>query len=86
MAVFGFVAWKFLSVIYESRWNKLIANNDNRSFRQCVFLQFNKIPTKNITTKKLFQGKQANISRVPLPIPFKPSKSMLTKLKFYKKN
>ena len=82
MAVLVFVAWEFLSVIYEFRWDKLIANNDNRSFRQCVSLQFN----KNITTKKLFKSKQANISRVPLPISLKPSKSMLTKLKFYKKN
>jgi len=64
MAVFGFVAWEFLSVIYESRWDKLIANSDNKSFRQCVSSQFNKTPTKNITTKKLFKGKQANTSRV----------------------
>jgi len=64
-----------------------MANKDNRSFRQYVLLQFNKTLTKNITTtSKPSKGKQANISKVLLPIPPKPCKSMLAKLKFYKKN
>ena len=54
---FKFVAWEFLSAIYESGWNKSMANNENRSFRQYISLQFNKTPTKNITTKKLSKGK-----------------------------
>ena len=63
-----------------------MANKDNRSFRQYVFLQFNKTLTKNITTGKPSKGKQFNISKVLLPIPPKLCKSMLAKLKFYKKN
>lgn len=35
---FGFTVWEFLSVIYESDWDKLTANNNNKSFRQCVFV------------------------------------------------
>jgi len=57
IAEFGFAAWEFLSTIYKFGWNKLIANKDNRSFRQYVFLQFNKTPTKIITTSKLSKGK-----------------------------
>ena len=86
IAEFEFAAWKFLSAVYQFRWKELIANKDNRSFRQCVSLQFNKIPTKNITTSKPAKNKQADISRVHLPIYFRFSKSMLAKSKFYKKN
>ena len=32
------------------------------------------------------KGKQANISRISLYISFRPSKSVLAKLKFFKKN
>ena len=28
------VAWTFISAIYKSEWNSLIANKDNQSFRQ----------------------------------------------------
>ena len=40
----------------------------------------------NITSSKLSTEKQTNISRIPLPIPFRPSKSVLAKSKLYKKN
>ena len=33
---FGFVAWDLLLAIYESGWDKLTANKDNRSFKQYV--------------------------------------------------
>jgi len=29
----GEVAWGFILALYESRWNKLIADNNNHSFR-----------------------------------------------------
>jgi len=32
----GEVAWNFISIIYESGWDSLIANKENRTFRQCV--------------------------------------------------
>ena len=51
------MAWKFLFVIYESSEEKLMAKKNNKSFRQCILSQFNKIPTKNITTNKLSKGK-----------------------------
>ena len=33
---FGFAAWDFILSIYESGWDKLTANKDNRLFRQYV--------------------------------------------------
>ena len=42
---FEFAVWDFLLFIYELRWDKLIANKDNKSFKQYVTLQFNvKVP------------------------------------------
>ena len=40
----------------------------------------------NITSSKLLTEKQADITRIPLQIPFRPSKSVLAKSKPYKKN
>lgn len=79
---FSSVAWKFLFAIYKSSWNKLIANKNNKYFKQYMFLQFNKTPTRSITTNKLLKSKQANILRISWLIPSRPSKSVLTKLKF----
>jgi len=39
---FRYIAWKFLLAIYESGWDKLMANKENMSFRQYVSAQFNK--------------------------------------------
>ena len=83
---FSFVVQEFLSAIYKSRWNKLTANNKDMSFRQYMSSQFNKTSTKNTITYKLTKGKQANILRISLPIPLRPSKSILAKFKFFKKN
>ena len=83
---FEFVAWNFLSSIYKSGWDKLTANKDNRSFRQCISFQFNVKTMKNTTYNNLAKRKQANILRVPLSIFLRPSKSILVKPKFFKKN
>lgn len=80
------MAGKFQSTIYKSSWDKLTANNDNKTFRQYISAQFNKTPTNNMLTKKIFKSKQADIFRISLPIPSRPRKSVLPKLKFYKKN
>jgi len=63
----------------------LTANKDNKSFRQCVVSQFNVKTTKNITYN-LAKRKQANILKVSPPISPRPSKSILAKSKFFKKN
>ena len=83
---FGFTAWEFLSFIYESGWDKLIANKDNKTFRQYISSQFNMKPTKNMINNNSSKDKQANILRIPLPILSRPSKSVLAKSNFFKKN
>ena len=45
---FDFTAWEFLSAIYEAGWDKLTTNKNQKSFRQCVLSQFNKILSKSI--------------------------------------
>ena len=79
---FSFIACKFIIVIYESRQDKLMANNKDRTFQQYIFSQFNK---NNISTLKTTKSKQADISRILLPIPFRPNKSNLVKSKYYKR-
>ena len=82
IAEFGFVAWKFLSVIYKASWDKLAVNKNNKSFRQCVSAQFNKMPGKIMFPNKSVKGKQVDISRISLSIPPRPSKNILAKLIF----
>jgi len=53
---FGYMAWKFISAIYESSWDKLIANKENMTLKQCIFTQFNKTPS-NKTSFNLDKGK-----------------------------
>ena len=86
IAEFSFAAWVFLSSIYESGWDKLEENKDKKSFRQCLSSQFNRKLSTSFSQKKedKGKGKPANISKAPLPIHPKPSKSVLAKSKFYK--
>ena len=67
-----------------------MANKNNRSFRQCVASQFNMKPIKttnqNLNHNSSTRSKQASISKVPLPIPPRLSKSILAKSKYSKKN
>ena len=67
---FGFVAWDFLLAIYESGWNRLVANKNQKSFRQCIFTQFNRKSINNLVPNKedKDKDKQASISRFSLPI------------------
>ena len=61
------------------------ANKDNKTFRQCVSAQFNRTSANNMPSKKPSKSKQADMTRIPPPIPPRPSKSVLSKSKFYKK-
>ena len=83
---FGFATWDFLLAIYESGWDELAANKNQKSFRQCVSVQFNRKSVNNSVLNKEGKGKQASISRISLPIPLQPSKSILAKSKFFKGN
>ena len=86
IAEFGFIAWEFLFMIYKADWDKLVTNNNNKSFRKYVSAQFNKISLRNIPSRNLSKVKQADISRISLSILPRLSKIHLEKSKFYKKN
>ena len=48
----GKAAWRFISALYRSHWNHLIADKNNFSFRCKVKAQFNPQINRNITPKK----------------------------------
>ena len=48
IAEFGFTMWKFISSIYKAGWDKLLANNDHKSFRQCISIQLNNNESSNL--------------------------------------
>jgi len=79
---FCFAAWEFINTIYKSDWDKLIINDKKMSFRQYMSSQFNKKPAKTLNPGK---DKQIDISRIPSLISPRSSKSILVKLKYFKK-
>ena len=79
---FGYAAWEFILAIYKAGWDKIIANANGKSFRQCVSSQFNR---NKVMVNKDNNGKLANISKVPPLIPPRPSASVLAKSKYHNK-
>jgi len=76
---FRFVGWDLISAIYNSRWDKLMADDNSRTFYQCVASQFNRV---NLTDLKISNiPHPANISKIPPPIPPRPSATVLAKSK-----
>jgi len=79
---FGFAAWDLILAIYNSGWDKLLADNNSRTFRQCVISQFNR--GNPIDSKTGNIPHPANISKIPPPIPPRPSATILAKSKLAK--
>jgi len=81
------VAWGFISALYESHWDQLIADKNNLSFRCKIKAQFSLQIIKETSPKK---GKDIDkpgaISVFPLPIPAKSPKEVVKISKFFKKN
>ena len=44
---FKFTTWDFILSIYKSEWDKLNANKNSNSFRQCIASQFKAKAPKN---------------------------------------
>ena len=73
------VAWDFISAIYESGWDVLIADSNNASFRNKVVAKFilkinNSNISKNNSSKS--NNKLATINKLPPPIPAKSPKEV----------
>jgi len=66
---FGFAAWDLISAIYNSGWDKLAADNNSRTFCQCVVSQFNRGNPADSKAGNI--SCLENISKIPPPIPLK---------------
>jgi len=67
----GKVAWNFISAIYESGWDSLIADNNNTFFKSKVLSKFT-LKINEVKTNKSKSGKNADklttFNRLPPPI------------------
>jgi len=84
---FSEAAWSFISSIYESEWDSLYTNKENRTFRQKFAFKFTpKVPNSNLySNSSKFKDKSAEIAKLPPSIPARLPKEVLEKLKFCKK-
>ena len=85
----GKAAWGFISSLYELRWDKLIANNNNHSIKYKVRAQFTpilNIEGNNKTNKSANGNKPVFFSLLPPLIPAKSPKEITKISKFFKKN
>ena len=84
---FYYAVQNLILFIYKLGQDSLAANNDKRAFHQYILAQFRpRNPKNNLSHKKesTSPSKKANISRIPSPIPLRPSKKVLTMLKYHK--
>ena len=83
----GKAIWEFISVVYDSHWDALHANNNNMTFRNKVkskfFPQARNIQTPSNKGKDVV--KPTFISAIPPPIPAKLPKKVKEILKFFRK-
>ena len=83
----GEAAWGFISALFKSHWDHLIADKNNFSFRCKVKAQFNPQINRDITPKKGKKtNKLASISALSSLIPAKFPKEVVEISKFFKKN
>lgn len=82
----GKAAQKFLSAIYNSGWDSLIANKNNNLFRQKVLLKFTPKVNPVNTGKKENKNtdKPTSVKRLPLPILTKLLKEVNEIWKYFK--
>ena len=79
--------WSFISAIYESGWDLLIANKDNQSFRHKFLSKFApKIQEIKNKPKNNKSDKLASFIKLSPPILAKTPKEIKEILKFFKKS
>ena len=78
--------WDFISILYKSHWNQLIADKNNLLFRHKVKAQFSLQIIKETSSKKDKDiDELAVVSMFPLPISAKSPKKVVEISKFFKK-
>ena len=84
----GEVVWNFISTIYKSKWDSLITNKDNRTFKQQVASKFtSKIQETRSTTKdNKSTDKPVSFTKLPSLIFTKIPKEIKEISKFFRKS
>ena len=81
------VAWEFISALYKSQWDNLIADKNGLLFRCKIKAQFNPPLLRNIVSNKSKNtNKAATLSALSPPILAKSPKEVVKILKFFLKN
>jgi len=81
------VAWEFILSIYNSDWDALTINENNRTIRQNIVSRFSpKINSiKSIKRAEQSKEKQVKVVKIPPPILARLPKEVLEKSKFFNK-
>jgi len=78
--------WKFISTFYNAKWNLLVTNTNNNSFKQKISFHctLKTNPVKNSKSKCKDNDKPASIERLSSPIFAKTPKEVNKISKFFK--
>ena len=83
------MAWNFILAIYNSRWDLLITNNNNVSFRNKIAVKFT-LKINRVNTNKSKNNNNTNkptaFNKLLPPIPAKLLKKVNEIAKYFKKN
>ena len=87
---FGQTVFKFISSLFKGRWNVLKIDINNKSLYKLIKEEFSsKVPmlSKDRKSNKFPPLKLVEFTKLPFPqLPLRPSKEVLEKSKFYRKN
>jgi len=74
----GEAIWSFISSVYQSKWDLLIANKNNKSLRQKILNKLTPkiIPLTNHNNKSVDKPTLASINKMPPSIPAKLQKEV----------
>ena len=84
----GEAIWSFISLVYQSKWDSLIADKNNKSLRQKISDKLTPriIPPTNCNNKFVDKPTPASINKIPPPIPAKLRKEVNRISKYFKNN
>ena len=84
---FGQVVWEFILSIYQSGWNTLTTNKNNKMIRQNIVSKISpKINSiKSIKRAEQSKDRQVEVVKIPSLILARPPKEVLEKSKFFNK-
>ena len=80
--------WSFISLVYQSKWDSLIADKNDKSLRQKILDKLTPriIPPTNRNNKSVDKPTLASINKILPPIPAKSQKKINQISKYFKNN